>query len=66
MRGLHHAFTQVLQTEVNKALTIQFSAANTQTGGLFRHTLAWGLALVVLWVIVKLLLSRQPREAQQG
>ena len=65
-RGLHHAFTQVLQTEVNKALSIQFTAANTQTGGLFRQSLVWALALVVLWVIVKLLLTRQPQEAQQG
>ena len=33
-RGLHHAFTQILQTEVNKPLSIQFTAANTQSGGL--------------------------------
>ena len=65
-RGLHHAFTQVLQTEVNKALSIQFTAANTQSGGLIRQALGWGLALLVLWAIVKFLLSLQPGEAQQG
>jgi competence protein ComGC len=65
-RGLHHAFTQVLQTEVNKALSIQFTAANAQSGGLFRQALGWGLALLVLWIIVKILLSRQPRDLQPG
>jgi hypothetical protein len=65
-RGLHHAFTQVLQTEVNKALSIQFTAANTQSGGLFRQAFGWALALLVLWVIVKILLSRQPRDLQPG
>jgi type II secretory pathway pseudopilin PulG len=65
-RGLHHAFTQILQTEVDKPLSIEFTAANTQSGGLFRRAFGWGLALLVLWAIVKFLLSRQPRDLQAG
>jgi hypothetical protein len=65
-RGLHHAFTQILQTEVDKPLSIEFTAANTQTGGLFRRAFGWGLALLVLWAVVKYFLTRQPREMQPG
>ena len=65
-RGLHHAFTQILQTEVDKPLSIEFTAANTQTGGLLRRAFGWGLAFLVLWAIVKFLLTRQPRELQPG
>jgi hypothetical protein len=52
-RGLHQAFTQVLQTQVGKPLTVQFTAANTRVGGFFGHALAWALALLLLWAVVK-------------
>ena len=32
LHGLRYAFAQVLQTEVNKPMTIQLQAANTKTG----------------------------------
>jgi hypothetical protein len=49
-RGLRHSFTQVLQTEVDKPLTVQFTARNTrETGSLRRFTL-WVAAFAVLWI----------------
>jgi hypothetical protein len=62
--GLHQAFTQVLQTETEKPLTIQFSAANTQTGSRFRQLLGGALALLALWAIVKAFLDRPSRSPQ--
>jgi type II secretory pathway pseudopilin PulG len=60
-RGLRQSFTQVLQTEVEKPLTIRFTAANTRTGGLFRQAFGCVLALAALWAVVKALLPRPPR-----
>jgi type II secretory pathway pseudopilin PulG len=63
-RGVHYAFTQILQTEVDKPLTIQFNAANTRSGGLLGR-LAWSaLGLLGLWIVVHLFLSRRPRDPQ--
>jgi type II secretory pathway pseudopilin PulG len=64
LSGLHQAFTQVLQTESGKPLTIQFTAANIQSGSLLRQFLGGGLALLVLWAIVKALLGRPSRAPQ--
>jgi len=63
-RGLHHAFTQILQTEVNKPLSIEFTAANTRSGGLFRRAFDCFLALLLLWAVVKFILAFQPRAPQ--
>jgi hypothetical protein len=60
-RGLHHGFTQILQTAVDKPLSIQFTATNTRTGGLFGRMAGCVLALFVLWIIVQYFLTRQPR-----
>jgi hypothetical protein len=59
-RGVHYAFTQILQTEVQKPLTIQFTAANTRTGGVIGRLAGGVLGLAVLWILVQLLLSRLP------
>ncbi len=61
-RGLHHGFTQILQTQVDKPLSIQFTAANTRSGGLFRQAFDCALALLLLWSIVKFLLALQRDE----
>jgi hypothetical protein len=61
IRGLHEAFTQVLQTQVGKPLTIQFTAANTRNGGLGRQVAGWVLALLGLWALVSALLRCAPR-----
>jgi type II secretory pathway pseudopilin PulG len=63
--GLHQAFTQVLQTEIGKPLTIQFSAANNQSGSLVRQFLGGTLALLVLWIIVKTILARPARASRE-
>jgi uncharacterized membrane protein YebE (DUF533 family) len=62
--GLHQAFTQVLQTEIERPLTIQFIAANTQTGSLARQFIGGGLALLALWAVVRILLARPSRAPQ--
>jgi hypothetical protein len=63
-RGLHQAFTQVLQTQVGRPLTVQFTAANTRVGGFFGQAVAWALALLLLWAVVKacLRLASRPHE----
>jgi hypothetical protein len=63
-RGLHHGFTQVLQTQVDKPLSIQFTAANTRSGGLFRDMFDGLLLLILLWAVVKFLLALRPREPE--
>jgi hypothetical protein len=63
-RGVHYAFTQILQTEVQKPLTIQFTAANTRTGGLIGRLAGGVLGLAVLWILVQILLSRLSRDRQ--
>jgi competence protein ComGC len=63
-RGVHFAFTQILQTEVQKPLTIQFTAANTRTGGLIGRLAGGVLGLAVLWILVQILLNRLPRNEQ--
>ncbi|MGP8201839.1 MAG: type II secretion system protein [Limisphaerales bacterium] len=62
-RGLRQSFTQVLQTEVAKPLTIQFSAVNTETGGLLRNTLCGALALAVLWAFVAAFLNARRNDS---
>ena len=62
-RGLSYSFTQVLQTEVNKPLTIQLRAANARTGN---GPLRVGLSLagfLALWGIVTAALRTMRRQA---
>jgi prepilin-type processing-associated H-X9-DG protein len=57
-RGLSYTFTQVLQTEVDKPLTIRLSAANARTGN-WPGRLALSLTgFLVLWGIVVVALRR--------
>jgi len=58
-RGQRHSFSQVLQTEVNKAMTIHFQANNTKEVG-WAKTALYGLsAFLLLWIVVACLGSRQ-------
>ena len=50
-RGIRHAFAQVLQTEVNKPLTVSFHAQNDRRTGWFKLALFWGGGFVVLWAV---------------
>jgi len=62
--GLHQGFTQVLQTGIEKPLTIQFTAANNQAGSRGRQFLGGVLALLALWAVVKTFLIRSSRKPQ--
>ncbi|MEW6306426.1 MAG: hypothetical protein AB1705_23415, partial [Verrucomicrobiota bacterium] len=61
-RGLRHSFAQVLQTEINKPMTISFSAQNTKEPGWFSRVLTAVAAFVVLWSAVATLLGRRQTE----
>ena len=65
-RGQRHVFAQVLQTEVNKPMTIQFSAANTKAGGWFRRILYVACGFVLLWIFAAVVLRRPPESQNAG
>jgi len=54
VRGAHFAFTQVLQTEPGKSMTIQMQAVNTQTINWPTRILMLAAAFLVLWGMVAL------------
>ncbi len=58
-RGIHHAFTQVLQTEVQKPLTIDFHAANAQKTSWLYEVLGCAAAFLCLWGVVTAWRSRK-------
>lgn len=59
LRGLRYAFTQVLQTEENKPMTIQLSASNTKTGNWLKRV-GMGLAgFLALWGMVAVVAARK-------
>jgi hypothetical protein len=52
VRGAHYAFTQVLQTEPGKAMTIQMSAANTRAVNWPTRIVTLAFAFLVVWGLV--------------
>lgn len=59
LRGQRHAFSQVLQTEVNKPMTVEFAARNQKAGGWLKPiALALG-AFLVLWSAVAVFAQRR-------
>ncbi|MCW5551090.1 MAG: type II secretion system protein [Verrucomicrobiae bacterium] len=59
LRGLRYSFTQVLQTEINKPMTIQLSAANAKTGNWLTR-IGLGLAgFLALWAVVAVVSVRR-------
>ena len=59
LRGQRHAFTQVLQTEVNKPMTVEFTARNQKAGGWLKPiALALG-AFLALWSAVAVFAQRR-------
>jgi hypothetical protein len=65
-RGLRYSFTQVLQTEVNKPMTIRFEAASDKTGH-WLSRIAWALgAFLVLWAMVAMVSVRKERTPQRN
>jgi hypothetical protein len=59
-RGLRHSFVQVLQTEINKPLTITMNAANDRKMGWFKKASLWSGGFVCLWVIAAVFVTRRP------
>jgi hypothetical protein len=59
VRGLRYAFTQVLQTEVNKAMTIQLQAANTKTGHWLNRIGLGLVSFLALWAVVAVVAVRK-------
>jgi len=63
-RGQRHSFSQVLQTEVGKEMTIHFAAANTKQVGWFKQTTYVVGAFLALWILVGALANRDSRRVQ--
>ena len=51
-RGQKHTFTQVLQTEINKPMTIEFEARNLKKEGSFKWFALAGFGFLILWLVV--------------
>ncbi len=60
-RGLRHSFTQVLQTGVDKPMTIKFTAMNTTRPGWFKTLLFAVGGFLLLWIIAASLPERRQR-----
>lgn len=63
-RGLRHSFTQVLQTEIGKPMTVGFQAQNTKTVNWPKRVAGGAGAFLALWVVVALAVVRAPRRGQ--
>ncbi|HKQ38502.1 MAG TPA: hypothetical protein VJ063_10525, partial [Verrucomicrobiae bacterium] len=61
-RGLRLSFTQVLQTEINKPMTIQFRAANTEHIGWLKPTLNAIAGFLLLWIMTASMFKRRASE----
>jgi len=64
VRGVHYAFTQVLQTEAGRPMTIQMQAANTKAVSWLMRGLTVASAFLVLWGFVAVVsrITRPSRE----
>ena len=59
-RGVRYSFSQVLQTELNKPMTIRLLAENTKVPSWTTRILLAVLCFAVLWAIVALFNRRKP------
>ncbi len=57
--GQRHSFTQVLQTELNKSLTVEFSAKNLKETPWYRNVAWFAATFGVLWVFSALVAARR-------
>jgi hypothetical protein len=58
LRGQRHLFSQVLQTEIDKPMTIRFSAATTKETGWFKNTIYGAAGFFMLWIFVGAVANR--------
>jgi hypothetical protein len=65
IRGAGYAFTQVLQTEPGKPMTVQMQAANTKAVNWPEQALMFAAAFLALWGLVAVVshLTTRPRRA---
>ena len=59
LRGQRHVFTQVLQTEVNKPMTVEFAARNLKAGGWLKPIALTLAAFLTLWLAVAVFAQRR-------
>jgi hypothetical protein len=64
-RGQHHSFSQVLQTEVNRPMTIHFEASNAKELGWFQRLIYAAGAFVMLWILAAVFLRHAPPRLQR-
>lgn len=60
-RGLRQSFTQVLQTETGKPMTITFQAENVQGANWPQRVLLGAAAFLITWVVIALVTTRLGR-----
>ncbi|MGC3959802.1 MAG: type II secretion system protein [Verrucomicrobiota bacterium] len=63
-RGLRHSFTQVLQTETGKAMTVSFHAENTKNVNWLGRIAVGAVGFLALWVVVAVGTSRMSQRTQ--
>jgi len=54
-RGVHYSFSQVLQTEVRKPMTIKLEAENNKATSWIGRILLAGVAFLVLWMLMAMM-----------
>ena len=57
--GVRHAFVQLLQTDVNKPLTVALTAKNDRRLGWFTASVLWVGGFAVLWLAAAVAVSRR-------
>jgi hypothetical protein len=63
-RGVRLSFSQALQTEVNKPMTIAFAAANAKHVGWFRQVTYLVAGFLILWAFVSVANTRRDPQAR--
>jgi len=58
-RGQRHSFSQVLQTEIDKPMTIQFQAASSRDIGWMKKFIYAMGTFLMLWIFVAVVLNRR-------
>lgn len=65
-RGIRHSFTQVLQTDPGKPLTVEFHARNLRESGFFSRAFRIIAAFLGLWILAGLVLLFRPHPSERG
>jgi hypothetical protein len=60
-RGVRHSFAQVLQTEINKPLTITLAAANDRQMGWLKTIALGSGGFIILWILAAAAIARRPQ-----